>query len=523
MEQLEHDFVVVGSGLAGLSTAYHASKYGSVAIITKANLDVSNSYNAQGGIAAAMLPEDSFESHKEDTFTAGRGLCDEPSVDILVKEGVLRVQELIDLGMSFDTEDGQLLYGLEGGHSHRRILHAGGDVTGRELTQFMASKVAEIDNIIPYEGTTAVDLLVEDGRCCGVKALRFKDQATMLFQSSAVILASGGVSRIYQRSTNPRTATGDGIALAWRHGAAVQDMEFIQFHPSALSIEGHDAFLISEAVRGEGAHILNSKGERFMTELHPLAELAPRDTVTFDIYREMQREGSKNVFLCLNHLDGEYIKKRFSSIFAEVKKFGYDLTTDKIPISPAAHYMVGGIQTDLHGETTLPGLWACGEVASTGVMGANRLASNSLLECIVFAKRVAERAKNDVALERKDIHVSELEYHEENEAVFLKYKNEMSQMMSEHVSIVRTEKELQKVKARLLEIEAQFCGLEPEYNISKILNMCQVCQLITDSALLRKESRGGHIRFDYRGTDIACEHHTVLQKDMAPWKKEIQN
>ena len=392
IEIKEFDTIVVGSGLAGLTAAYHASKNGSVAIITKSQLDTSNSYYAQGGIAAVTAPEDSFESHIKDTLVAGRELCDLDAVQILVSEGQKCVQELIRLGMQFDKDNGDFVLGLEGGHSHRRILHAGGDATGKGLTSFMLKKVQEQINITAFEYTTVIELLVENQICSGVQAFDFVSGNNIIFRSKSTIIATGGLSRIYDRSTNPHTATGDGIVLAYQAGAQLSDIEFIQFHPTALYIPGEDAFLISEAVRGEGAWLLNTDGERFMQHIHPLAELAPRDVVAYAIYNQLQIHHSDFVYLTLKHLNPDTIKERFSTIYHTLLKYNIDLTKDLLPISPAAHYMVGGIQTDLHGETNIKGLFACGEVASTGVMGANRLASNSLLECLVFGKRAAEKA-----------------------------------------------------------------------------------------------------------------------------------
>ncbi|MBC8005066.1 MAG: FAD-dependent oxidoreductase, partial [Verrucomicrobia bacterium] len=359
MEIKKFDTIIIGSGLAGLTAAYHASKYGNVAIITKSQLDISNSYYAQGGIAVVTHPDDSFESHIEDTLTAGRGLCDLDSVEVLVKEGQACVQEMIDLGMQFDKEDGQFVLGLEGGHTHRRILHAGGDATGKGLTCFMLAKVQEQKNIEVFEYSTVVELLVSGQKCVGVQALDFTSGKNILFESKATIIATGGLSRIYDRSTNPHTATGDGIALAYHVGAMLSDIEFIQFHPSALYIPGEEAFLISEAVRGEGAWLLNPKGERFMHHLHPLAELAPRDVVAHAIYNELQENQADFLYLSLKHLDPDLVKKRFSTIYHTLLKYNIDFTKDLLPISPAAHYMVGGIQTDLYGETNIKGLFAC--------------------------------------------------------------------------------------------------------------------------------------------------------------------
>lgn len=513
IEIKEFDTIVVGSGLAGLTAAYHASKNGSVAIITKSQLDTSNSYYAQGGIAAVTAPEDTFESHIHDTLVAGRELCDLDAVEILVVEGQKCVQELVGLGMQFDKENGEFVLGLEGGHSHRRILHAGGDATGKGLTLFMLKRVQEQKNISVFEYTTVVELLVENQICSGVQAFDFATGTNIVFRSKSTIIATGGLSRIYDRSTNPHTATGDGIALAYHAGAKLADIEFIQFHPSALYIPGEDAFLISEAVRGEGAWLLNQEGERFMQHIHPLAELAPRDVVAYAIYNQLQIHHSDFVYLSLKHLNPETIKKRFSTIYHTLLKYDIDLTKDLLPISPAAHYMVGGIQTDLNGETNINGLFACGEVASTGVMGANRLASNSLLECLVFGKRAAEKANQKeraktTLTEIKPIHVDQA-----NENFFLDIKNQIAALMSKKAGIVRSAEKLNQAIEELRAIKKLLPEEITEYNLLKIKHITDICTLICESALIRKESRGGHIREDFQSEDPAFCAHLIQQKN----------
>jgi len=507
------DTIIIGSGLAGLTAAFHASKNGTVAIITKSQLDISNSYYAQGGIAAVTAPEDSFESHIQDTIIAGRELCDYDSVEIMVREGQKCVRELIGLGMEFDREEGEFVLGLEGGHSHRRILHAGGDATGKGLTSFMLKKVKEQENIFAFEYTTVVDLLTEKQVCTGVQAFDFVSGKNIVFRSKATIIATGGLSRIYDRTTNPHTATGDGIALAWDAGAKIADIEFIQFHPSALYIPGEDAFLISEAVRGEGAWLLNQNGERFMQHIHPLAELAPRDVVAHAIYNQLQLNHSDFVYLSLKHLNPEVIKKRFSTIYQTLLKYDIDLTSDLLPISPAAHYMVGGIQTDLNGETNIDGLFACGEVASTGVMGANRLASNSLLECLVFGKRAAERALAKKEVKMKPENVIPITLNQENETFFLETKNRIAGLMSKKAGIVRSGEKLREALAELNEIKKQLPEKIEEYNLLKIKHITDICTLICESALIRTESRGGHIREDFQTENPELCVHLIQQKN----------
>lgn len=506
------DFVVVGSGLAGLVAAYHAAQYGRVALISKSKLDTSNSYHAQGGIAVVTDEGDTSEAHACDTIIAGRGLCDHDAVEVLVREGQRCVDELLRLGMQFDKDEkGHLKLGLEGGHLHRRILHAGGDSTGRLMTDFMLRKVLELPGVETFEYTAAVKLVVENQQCYGVQAFDFRTGENVLFKTGATIIATGGVSRLFARTTNPHTATGDGIALAWDAGIKIADMEFIQFHPSALNLEGHDAFLISEAVRGEGAHLLDCNGVRFMTDIHPLGELAPRDVVAAAIYRRMQKTG-RSVFLSLRHLDSELIKKRFQSIDKRLSGIGMDMTRDLIPIAPAAHYMVGGIRTDLWGQTSIKGLLACGEVASTGVMGANRLASNSLLECLVYGKRVVEHVRKQ-SVDLKDFELpEEVKPNVKTDELFLSVKNELADLMNTQVGILRNAEGIKKALLRIEEILNQFADVRGDYNRLKIKNMASVCQLIARSALTREESRGGHIREDFQDEDSALVHHIIQQK-----------
>ncbi len=514
MKQLEFDTLVIGSGLAGLTAAYHASRFGKVAIVTKSELDTSNSWFAQGGIAAVTAPDDTADSHIRDTLVAGRGMCDYDAVEVLVKEGSERVKELIDMGMPFDRDEkGAIVLGLEGGHSQRRILHAGGDATGKELTKFLLKSIVGNKNIFPFEYTAVVRLIGSEGQLSGVQGLNFFTGENLVFKARAVILATGGLSRVYSRSTNPHTATGDGIALAFRAGARVADLEFIQFHPTALYLPGKEAFLISEAVRGEGAWLLNRKGERFMKGIHPLAELAPRDVVAYSIFMQMQKNNDKSVFLSLAHLDSQYINHRFATISHTLREYGIDLTRDPVPVAPAAHYMVGGIRSGLHGETNVKGLFVCGEAASSGVMGANRLASNSLLECLVFGKRASEKAAE---LEMKELFINDIKpfkIEPGNEETFLLLKNEMAELMTANLGIIRTKESMQHALERFEEIYHQYSDCQNEYNILKIKNIADICLLIGKAALLREESRGGHIREDFPQEDNRFKIHIVQQLD----------
>ncbi len=513
MQVFEFETVVIGSGLAGLSAAYHSSKYGNVAIVTKSQLDISNSYYAQGGIAAVISPDDSTENHLNDTLEAGRGLCDVDAVEILVSEGRDRVLELIESGMEFDKKEGQLVLGLEGGHSHRRILHAGGDATGKVLTSFMLKKAIEQPTVKSFENVTAIKLIQQNNCIVGLHAYDFVSGKNIIFKTKAVIIATGGLSRVFLRSTNPYTATGDGVAMAYTAGAKIADLEFIQFHPTALFVPGKEAYLISEAVRGEGAWLLNEKGERFMTDIHQLAELAPRDVVAFSIFKQLRQHKTDHIYLSLQHLNKQEIVDRFTHIYQQLKVYGFDMATDLLPVAPAAHYMVGGIHTNLDAETNISGLFVCGEAASTGVMGANRLASNSLLECLVFGKRASEKAAklpnpNCQLTEVDPIHIDS-----KNEPLYLEMQNEIASLMSENLGIVRNAEGMEKAVKRLSEIESDFEDYKNEYNLFKIKNTATVCKLIAKAASVRKESRGGHIREDFQQENPDFEIHSIQQKD----------
>jgi L-aspartate oxidase len=517
MQIFEFDTIVIGSGLAGLTAAYHSSSFGKVAVVTKSELDISNSYYAQGGIAAVMTSDDSPALHIKDTLTAGRGLCDLDAVEVLVNEGIERVNEIIGMGMKFDMQKGKYLLGMEGGHSKRRILHAGGDATGKVLTSFFLEKVKEKPSIYPFEYLSVVKLLKNNDRITGIMAIDLRTGSNIIFKAKAVILATGGLSRLFARSTNPDTATGDGIALAYEAGAEIADIEFIQFHPSALYIPGTDAYLISEAVRGEGAWLLDHNGNRFMKEIHPLAELAPRDIVAYSIFKQIRESGKDYIYLSLKHLDPEKIKNRFYNIYIHLKELGLDMTKDLLPVSPAAHYMVGGIRTNLDAETNIKGLFICGEAASTGVMGANRLASNSLLECLVFGKRASEKAAQLTCANCDTGILNPVKINSENESTFLTFQNETATIMSKYLGIVRNKSGIEKALANFREVIEKYRHEKDDYYLMKIFHSATICSLIANAALKREESRGGHIRSDFPEEDPGFQVHIIQQKN-----KEIQ-
>jgi len=385
---LETDFIVIGSGVAGLRASIAlASSGGRVTVLTKDKASESNTEYAQGGVAVVLSEDDEAELHEEDTLVAGAGLCDEAAVEILVTEGTRYIEELIGWGTEFDREGGKLVFTQEAAHSRRRILHAHGDSTGAEFVRSLIARARQEKTIdlLPFANTES--LIVNDGQCVGVRFLDPVLRATREIFAKAVILCTGGAGQLYQHTTNPPVATGDGMAMAYFAGAEMADMEFIQFHPTALSVDGAPRFLLSEAMRGEGGVLRNANGERFMDRYDKRAELAPRDIVSRSIVAEMRRTGSRNVYLDMTALDAEFLRKRFPKIDETCRRFGLDIAKEMVPVSPASHYCMGGIRTDLWGRTTLPGLYAAGEVACSGVHGANRLPSNSLLEGLVFGAR----------------------------------------------------------------------------------------------------------------------------------------
>ena len=484
-------FLVIGSGVAGLHTAWRAAEGGHVTVLTKRSLFDSATAYAQGGIAAALGAGDSPELHRKDTLAAGAALCDRAAVEVLVEEGPARVRELAVAGADFDLDPkGKFKLGKEAAHSRHRIVHAGGDQTGAEVARTLIERVRESENVDVLEKTRVLDLIVEGGRCWGARATIAGRPAEIL--ADATVLATGGCGQVYRYTTNPDVATGDGYAIAHRAGAKLADMEFVQFHPTALDTRENPLALISEAVRGEGAVLLNGEQHRFMPARHKLAELAPRDIVAREIFREQQATG--HVWLDARKL-GRGFEKRFPGIFAICRARGIDPGRQLIPVTPAAHYMMGGIVTDLYGRSNLPRLFACGEVSRTGVHGANRLASNSLLEGLVFAERVARdlltTPRGGAAPRRASWDAPALG----DRGAAQVAADDVRKVMWEHAGIARTAKGLRTCLTELQSIAGRL-----PVGATEERNMVDTARLIAEAALLRKESRGGHFRSDFPKT-----------------------
>jgi L-aspartate oxidase len=517
MGQKNFDFLIIGSGMAGLTFALKTARLGTVAIITKKQRAESNTNYAQGGIAAVMADDDSFDLHVNDTLNAGAGLCKEDAVRTIVGEGPALVRELIERGVRFtagEKPDQQFDLGREGGHSKRRILHAG-DITGHEIERALLHAVASEPKISVFEDVLAVDLITSrklklDGekRCFGCYALNEKTKEVEVFAATTTLLATGGCGKVYLYTSNPDIASGDGVAMAYRAGASIANMEFIQFHPTCLYHPRAKSFLISEAVRGEGALLRGANGERFMDRYDAQAELAPRDIVARAIDAEMKKTGADCVWLDISHRDGEFIKERFPNIYARCLEFGFDMTREAIPVVPAAHYQCGGVVTNVDGETGIAGLFAAGEVGCTGLHGANRLASNSLLEALVVAHRAAEKVQTQFSANKAPVDLPAWQSGKaENldELVVITHNwDEIRRCMWDYVGIVRTDKRLLRARSRIQNLQSEINQFYWDYKLTpdlvELRNLALVAELIVRCALERKESRGLHYTLDYPAT-----------------------
>ena len=490
------DFIVIGSGVAGLRASIALAETGArVTVLTKDKASESNTEYAQGGVAVVLSDDDDSELHEDDTLVAGAGLCDERAVETLVTEGTKYIKQLIGWGTEFDREGGKLVFTQEAAHSRRRIIHAHGDSTGKEIVRSLIARagVEKSINLLPFANTES--LIVSDGRCIGVRYLDPILRAPRDVYANAVILCTGGAGQLFLHTTNPPVATGDGMAMAYFAGAEMSDMEFIQFHPTALSVEGAPRFLLSEAMRGEGGVLRNTAGERFMHRYDERLELAPRDIVSRSIVAEMRRTGSRHVFLDMTALDAKFLKERFPKIHETCAAFGLDIAHDMLPVSPASHYCMGGVRTDLWGRTTVPGLYAAGEVSCTGVHGANRLASNSLLEGLVFGARAGEAAAKDSPKSQgpgpnftaPDPGTRDLR---QGTQISTAVRKRVKRVMWERVGILRDADALRRAISEFDQISKANLSVSSR-------NFVTLASLVANAALWREESRGGHFRTDF--------------------------
>lgn len=509
---LETDFVVVGSGIAGLRAAIELAESGAqVTVLTKDKASESNTEYAQGGVAVVLSEDDNAELHEDDTLVAGAGLCDEEAVEILVSDGTKYIQELINWGTEFDREGGKLIFTREAAHSRRRILHAHGDSTGKEIVRALIARARQEKNIVLMPFADTESLIVRDEKCVGVRFLDPILRAPREIFARGVFLCTGGAGHLFLHTTNPPVATGDGMAMAFRAGAEMADMEFVQFHPTALSLENAPRFLLSEAMRGEGGILRNKQGERFMTRYDERLELAPRDIVSRSIVAEIRRTGTRNVFLDMTAMNEDFLKERFPKIYETCKFYDLNIAEDLLPVSPASHYCMGGVRTDLDGKSSVAGLYAAGEVACTGVHGANRLASNSLLEGLVFGARAGKAA----AEEGFRFQVSGFRSKPETETEKLETKNQkpetsvatavkkrVKRLMWERVGILRDADSLKRALRELEQISEANLGTSSR-------NFVSVAILVAKAALWREESRGGHFRTDFPERNESWRVHSI--------------
>jgi L-aspartate oxidase len=511
----ETDFIVVGAGIAGLRASVELASSGRVLCLAKREVTESNTQYAQGGIAAALSDDDEVSLHLDDTLKAGDGLCNEAAARILVEEGPTRIEELIEWGTQFDRTGTKIAFTREGAHSRSRVLHAHGDSTGREIGRALYLKAKTLKSIEFREFEFTTEIVMRDGRATGVKVLDDEGHLHEIHASS-VLLATGGLGQVYSDTTNPQVATGDGVAMAFRAGAEISDMEFVQFHPTALYLKGAPRFLLSEALRGEGGYLRNLELQRFMHKYHEMAELAPRDVVARAIAHELEvtKRPDAVVYLDLTHLNSEKVRKRFPTIYATCMQYNIDIADELVPIRPAAHYAMGGVRTDLDGRTSLPGLYAAGEVACTGVHGANRLASNSLLEGLVYGARAARPMRNEMrSPERTFVDARPTVEVSGSAGEIEKFIQKVQSTMWQYVAVVRDGKALKQVVADLIAMKPQL-PTSGDRRRNEAANILETGLLITRSALAREESRGAHYRVDFPlKNDKKFNKHSVLKGD----------
>jgi L-aspartate oxidase len=521
------DCIVIGSGIAGLSTAMRLAKNNNIKVLTKSSLSDSTTWYAQGGIAAAIKKPDFWKNHYEDTITAGQGLCDRKAVEILVKTAPKMIEDLIEIGTNFDISEGEISLTTEGGHSYPRILHAGGDATGEELEKKLVSHSKGLKQINFFPEYFVLDILVYKNKCIGVLGMDINTGKIEIHPASNIVIASGGIGQIYDLSTNPPISTGDGIAMAYRAGTSIMDIEFVQFHPTVFKTKDSKLFLISEALRGEGAYLRDCHGKRFMVGMHPRAELAPRDIVVKEMIRVMDNSGCNYVYLDATHIPESHLKIRFPNIISKLRENGLDLKKDLIKVSPAEHYLNGGIKTDYKGKTNIEGLYCCGEAAATGAHGANRLASNSLMEGLVYGwkiykdieKKLEQKNPEDEnkaiecinkLLDEAKIKKSKAGKFNDNKLDIKTFISGLKNIMTKKVGILRDAQSLKEAGEFVdFHINSGYLYNKRDKNILEFANMLTVASLIIKAASLREESRGTHQRNDFP------------YKDDKNWKKHI--
>ncbi|NLO99447.1 MAG: L-aspartate oxidase [Clostridiaceae bacterium] len=501
-----YDVVIIGSGIAGVYTALSTPRNTKILIITKEAIEINNSVLAQGGIAVSLDQNDSPSLHFKDTLFAGAGLCDETAVNALVNEAADNIATLCLYGVNFDRDaDKRLSLTREGAHSMNRIIHTG-DATGKEVCDTLVSAVSGLDNVTIKEQTFAIDIFTEDGECKGVLASNEDGTELKAFFAPVVVCASGGYGRLYSKTTNPEVANGDGAALAYRAGSELMDLEFVQFHPTVLFHPDNQNFLISEAVRGEGALLRNNKGELFMEKYHPMKELAPRDVVSRAIFQEMQHTGSSHVFLDITHKDKQFLEHRFPMIYKTCLSYGFDMSKDFIPVAPCQHYSMGGIRTDEWGRTRIKGFYAVGEAACNGIHGANRLASNSLLEGLVFGRRIGRQIKENLdQIKMREGFKPNISYQKQwkdKDINVISMINKLQNIMSQYVGIIRSKEGLCTAINEIDEMKKEVEGVRVVHpQFMELKNMLTLAGMVVKAGLLREESRGAHFRSDFPVSD----------------------